>query len=173
MKVEVPEGAVQVGRGEDDRIAVMLQGDGMEGAVMLDPQAFSEAEALELLECQRVKFTCLDCFASTGVVGGVLSGNTFNNLSLGGLTADGQPACNRLEELILDAAPTCVTTQPTLSVLYDGTRADLAIPQVKVHVLAIVPFVNLHHGAFFVYGSPGNQSHTLFDCQAWNRRHGK
>jgi hypothetical protein len=37
-------------------------------------------------------------------VGGVLSGNTFNNLSLGGLTRDGRPACNRLEELILEAA---------------------------------------------------------------------
>jgi len=48
MKIEVPEGAVQVGRGEDDRIAVMLMGEGMEGAVMLDPQAFSEGDAQEL-----------------------------------------------------------------------------------------------------------------------------
>ncbi|MFA6033913.1 MAG: pyruvate formate lyase family protein, partial [Myxococcota bacterium] len=79
----------------------------------------TEAEALELMECLRVKFTCIDCFASTGVVGGVLSGNTFNNLSLGGLTRDGAPACNRLEEIILDAAMNCATTQPTLSLLYD------------------------------------------------------
>ena len=79
----------------------------------------SEEEVLELLECQRVKFTCLDCFASMGVVGGVLSGNTFNNLSLGGLTHDGAAASNRLEELILEAGMRCVTTQPTLSVLYD------------------------------------------------------
>jgi hypothetical protein len=48
MKVEVPEGAVQVGRGEDGRVAVMLMGEGMEGAVMLDPKEFSEAEAQEL-----------------------------------------------------------------------------------------------------------------------------
>ncbi|MFC2036662.1 4-hydroxyphenylacetate decarboxylase large subunit [Chloroflexota bacterium] len=79
----------------------------------------SEAQVLELLECQRVKFTCLDCFASMGVVGGVLSGNTFNNLTLGGLTHDGAPASNRLEELILEAGTSCVTTQPTLSMLYD------------------------------------------------------
>lgn len=79
----------------------------------------SEEEVLELLECQRVKFTCLDCFASMGVVGGVLSGNTFNNLSLGGLMHDGTPASNRLEELILEAGMRCVTTQPTLSLLYD------------------------------------------------------
>ncbi len=79
----------------------------------------NEAQVLELLECQRVKFTCLDCFASMGVVGGVLSGNTFNNLSLGGLKQDGTPASNRLEELIIEAAINCVTTQPTLSLLYD------------------------------------------------------
>ncbi|MBN1140047.1 MAG: 4-hydroxyphenylacetate decarboxylase large subunit [Anaerolineae bacterium] len=85
----------------------------------------TEEEALELLECQRVKFTCLDCFASMGVVGGVLSGNTFNNLSLGGLSRDGAPASNRLEELILKAAMTCVTTQPTLSLLYDDKLPEL------------------------------------------------
>jgi hypothetical protein len=48
MKIEVPQGAVQVGRGEDDRIAVMFTGEGMEGALMLDPKEFSEAEAQEL-----------------------------------------------------------------------------------------------------------------------------
>jgi len=48
MKVEVPTGAVQVGRGEDDRIAVMFTGEGLEGAVMLDPKEFSEDEAQEL-----------------------------------------------------------------------------------------------------------------------------
>jgi 4-hydroxyphenylacetate decarboxylase large subunit len=85
----------------------------------------TEETALELLECQRVKFTCLDCFASTGVVGGVLSGNTFNNVSLGGLSRDGAPACNRLEELIIEAGITCVTTQPTLSVLYDDKLPEL------------------------------------------------
>lgn len=79
----------------------------------------TEAEVLELLECYRVKMTCIDCFASMGVVGGVLSGNTFNNVCLGGLTRDGQPAANRLEMLLLEAGMTCQTTQPTLSVLYD------------------------------------------------------
>ncbi len=85
----------------------------------LEAGRINEEETLELLECLRVKYTCLDCFASMGVVGGVLSGNTFNNLSLGGLDRSGAPACNRLEELIIESAMTCVTTQPTLSVLYD------------------------------------------------------
>ena len=83
----------------------------------------TEAEVLELLECYRVKMTCIDCFASMGVVGGVLSGNTFNNVCLGGLTRDGQPAANRLEMLLLEAGMTCQTTQPTLSVLYDDKIA--------------------------------------------------
>ena len=78
-----------------------------------------EDRALELLECLRVKYTCLDCFASMGVVGGVLSGNTFNNLSIGGLDRSGAPANNRLEELIIEAAMRCATTQPTLTLLYD------------------------------------------------------
>jgi 4-hydroxyphenylacetate decarboxylase large subunit len=79
----------------------------------------TDDEVLEWLELQRVKFTCLDCFASTGVVGGVLSGNTFNNLSLGGLTKNGRAAANDLEKLILEAAIRCTSPQPTLSVLYD------------------------------------------------------
>ena len=48
MKVEVPEGAVQLGRGEDGRLAVMFGEAGVEGAVMLDPQEFKENEAQEL-----------------------------------------------------------------------------------------------------------------------------
>ncbi|MCX7970967.1 MAG: 4-hydroxyphenylacetate decarboxylase large subunit, partial [Negativicutes bacterium] len=79
----------------------------------------TEERALELLECYRVKLTCIDCFASTGVVGGVLSGNTFNNVCVGGLTRDGQSAVNRLEYLILRSGISCQTTQPTLTVLYD------------------------------------------------------
>lgn len=76
-------------------------------------------KTLELLEIMRVKFTEIDCFASMGVVGGVLSGNTFNNLCLGGLQKDGTSATNELELLILQAGITCDTPQPTLSVLYD------------------------------------------------------
>lgn len=81
--------------------------------------AITKDEVLELMELYRIKITAIDCFASTGVVGGVLSGNTFNNLTLGGITADGQPATNELEEIILAAGVSCQTPQPTLSILYD------------------------------------------------------
>lgn len=84
----------------------------------LEAGRITEAEVLEMLECVRVKFTCMDLFVS-GSSTSVLSGNTFNNLSLGGLTRDGRPACNRLEWLILHAAETLQSPQPTLSVLWD------------------------------------------------------
>jgi len=48
MKVEVPEGAVQVGQSEDGRLAVLLTGEGMEGMIVLDPQKFRPEEGREL-----------------------------------------------------------------------------------------------------------------------------
>ncbi|MCX5973104.1 MAG: MFS transporter, partial [Coprothermobacterota bacterium] len=77
-----------------------------------------DQQVLEWWELYRVKLTCYDCFAAMGVVGGVLSGNTFNHLCLGGLTKDGASAVNPLEMLILEAGITCATPQPTLGVLY-------------------------------------------------------
>lgn len=79
----------------------------------------TEDEVLELLELQRVKFTCFDVFASFGVVGGVLSGNTFNNLAVGGVNRYGESATNRLEYLIIHAGMTQPCPQPTLSILWD------------------------------------------------------
>ena len=84
----------------------------------------SDDEVLELLELHRIKFTCIDAFASTGVVGGVLSSNTFNNLSLGGLDRLGEPEGNPLEMLILEAGRRLQSPQPTLSVLYDEKLSD-------------------------------------------------
>ena len=84
----------------------------------------NEKQTLELLEAMRMKFTEIDVFASMGVVGGVLSGNTFNNLSIGGLTKDGESAANDLEILIMEAAMTCDTPQPTLTLLYDEVLSD-------------------------------------------------
>ncbi|MBE0650314.1 MAG: 4-hydroxyphenylacetate decarboxylase large subunit [Bacteroidales bacterium] len=85
----------------------------------MDQGLLTNEKTLELLESMRMKFTEIDCFASMGVVGGVLSGNTFNNLCVGGLTKDGNSAANDLEMLIMESAMTCDTPQPTLSLLYD------------------------------------------------------
>lgn len=78
----------------------------------------TEEEVIELLEVHRFKFSTIELFASTGISGGI-SGNTFNNLSVGGLDKDGAPCGNRLEWLILHAGMTNQSPQPTLSVLYD------------------------------------------------------
>ena len=85
----------------------------------MDKGIIDREKTLELLEMMRMKFTEIDCFASTGVVGGVLSGNTFNNLCLGGLNKDGGSAVNELEMLLLESGMTCATPQPTLTILYD------------------------------------------------------
>lgn len=84
----------------------------------------TEVEVVELLEAYRIKMTGIDCLASIGVIGGVLSGNTFNNVCLGGQTAGGKSATNRLETLFLKAGMTCETPQPTLTVLYDEKLSD-------------------------------------------------
>ncbi|HOJ19843.1 MAG TPA: 4-hydroxyphenylacetate decarboxylase large subunit [Ignavibacteriaceae bacterium] len=85
----------------------------------MDNGTLTRERTKELLECMRMKFTELDCFASMGVVGGVLSGNTFNNLCIGGLDKEGNSAANELEILILESAMSCDSPQPTLSMLYD------------------------------------------------------
>jgi len=79
----------------------------------------TEDEVVELLEQYRLSITSVDAFASMGVVGGVLSGNTFNTVSIGGLDKFGRSAANRLEYLIIEAAMNNVMPQPTLALLYD------------------------------------------------------
>lgn len=85
----------------------------------IENKKITKKEVIELLELYRIKITCIDCFASAGVNGGVLSGNTFNTLTIGGLTEDGRPGANELEMLLLEAGMSCKTPQPTLTVFYD------------------------------------------------------
>jgi formate C-acetyltransferase/4-hydroxyphenylacetate decarboxylase large subunit len=74
-----------------------------------------EGSALELLELMRVKHTEIEYVASFSWEG-LGSGNLFQNLMLGGYTADGLPADNELSRLMLRAAIHTPTTQPTLSI---------------------------------------------------------
>ncbi|MDQ7827141.1 MAG: 4-hydroxyphenylacetate decarboxylase large subunit [Candidatus Eremiobacteraeota bacterium] len=127
-------------------------------------------EVLELLECQRVKFTCIDCFASMGVVGGVLSGNTFNNLSLGGLDREGKPAANDLELLLLEAGITLAAPQPTLSVLYDERLPEefllKAIECVKTGT-GYPAFMNNRVAMDFINEHYGPEGMTPREARAW------
>jgi indoleacetate decarboxylase len=81
----------------------------------LDEGRITADEALELLELLRIKHTELEYVASFSWEG-LGSGNLFQNLMLGGYTADGQPADNELSLLVLQAAINVATTQPTLSI---------------------------------------------------------
>jgi len=130
----------------------------------------TEEEVLELLECHRMKFTCIDCFASMGVVGGVLSGNTFNNLSLGGLTRTGQPATNRLEMLILDAAISNATPQPTLSVLYDEKLPEeFLLKAIECNKIGTgyPAWMNFQSGLQFMINQYGAEGMTIEEARAW------
>jgi 4-hydroxyphenylacetate decarboxylase large subunit len=136
----------------------------------IETGSITRDEVLELLECQRVKFTAIDCFASMGVVGGVLSGNTFNNLSLGGLDRDGKPATNELELLILEAGIACATPQPTLSVLYDERLPEefllKAIECVKTGT-GYPAFMNNRVAVDFLLNHYRQEGMSLEEARAW------
>jgi len=131
----------------------------------------NKEKTLELLECMRMKFTEIDCFASMGVVGGVLSGNTFNNLCLGGLTKDGSTAANELEMLILEAGIRCDTPQPTLSILFDEKLPQeflmKGIECTKIGT-GYPAWVNNQVGMEFILRNYGHESMNLEESRAWS-----
>ncbi|MHC1758899.1 MAG: 4-hydroxyphenylacetate decarboxylase large subunit [Negativicutes bacterium] len=129
----------------------------------------TEEEVLELLESHRVKMTCIDCFASMGVVAGVLSSNTFNNLTLGGLTRDGQSAANRLETLIVEAGITCQTTNPTLSCFYDEKLPEeflLKCIECEKAGTGYPAWMNFRGAVEFMLKQYGPEGMTLEDARA-------
>lgn len=129
----------------------------------------TEEQVIELLECYRVKMTCIDCFASMGVVGGVLSSNTFNNLTMGGLTKDGQSAANRLEMLIMEASISCQTTNPTLSVMYDEKTPEefmMKAMECEKAGLGMPAFMNNRGGMEFLLQQYGPEGMTVEEARA-------
>jgi 4-hydroxyphenylacetate decarboxylase large subunit len=131
----------------------------------------NDNQVLEWLELQRVKMTCIDCFGSAGVVGGVLSGNTFNNLCVGGLTKDGQSAANQLEKLILEAGITCVTTQPTLTILYDEkTPEDFLLKAIECNKTGTgyPAWMNNRNAMDFMMRQYGREGMTVDESRAWS-----
>jgi len=130
----------------------------------------TEDEVLELLEQDRVFKTSIDCFASVGVVGGVLSGNTFNTVSIGGLDRNGHSAVNRLEYLILEAGATNAMPQSTLSLLYDEKLPEeflmLAMEVIKTGS-GYPAFMNNPVAQEFLKKHYGHEGMTLEDARAW------
>jgi 4-hydroxyphenylacetate decarboxylase large subunit len=131
----------------------------------------NDQEVLEWLQLQRIKFTCIDVFGSAGVVGGVLSGNTFNNLCLGGLQRNGQPAANDLEKLIIEAGQRCVTTQPTLSVMYDEKLPEeflLKAIECNKTGTGYPAWMNNRNAMDFMLRQYGREGMTVEESRAWS-----
>lgn len=130
----------------------------------------TEDQVLELLEQDRVVKTSIDCFASTGVVGGVLSGNTFNTVSVGGLNKYGQSAVNRLEYLILEAAANNAMPQSTIALLYDEKLPEdflmLAMEVIKTGA-GYPAFMNTPIAQEFLMHQYGQEGMNIEDARAW------
>jgi len=137
----------------------------------IDHEIIDREKTIELLECMRMKFTEIDCFASMGVVGGVLSGNTFNNLCIGGLNKDGNSAANELEALILESGMTCDTPQPTLSLLYDEKLPEeflfKGIECTKIGT-GYPAWVNNRTGMEFLLRNFKKEGMSLEESRAWS-----
>ena len=130
----------------------------------------TDEEVIEILELYRIKITCIECFASAGVSGGVLSGNTFNNLSLGGQNYDGLTAVTPLEYLIVEAGMRNRTPQPTLSVLYDEkTPEDFLLKAAACTKLGLgyPAWMNNQTGMNFMLQNYGPEGMNLQDARAW------
>ena len=130
----------------------------------------TEESVVELLEYYRIKITCIECFASAGVTGGVLSGNTFNNLSLGGLNKDGTTAVTPLEYLIIEAGMRNATPQPTLSVLYDEkTPEEFLLKAASCTKLGYgyPAWMNNQNGMNFMLRQYGPEGMNIEDARAW------
>lgn len=131
----------------------------------------TEDEVLELLEQDRVVKTSIDCFASVGVVGGVLSGNTFNTLSVGGVDRHGKTAVNRLEYLILKAGGTNAMPQSTIALHYDETLpADfLALAADVIKTGCGYPaFMNNDVAQEFLINHYGHEGMNVEEARAWS-----
>lgn len=130
----------------------------------------TDEDIIELLELYRIKITCIECFASAGVSGGVLSGNTFNNLSMGGLGYDGLTAVTPLEYLIVEAGMRAQTPQPTLSVLYDEkTPEDFLMKCARCTKLGMgyPAWMNNQTGMNFMMRQYGPEGMGVVEARAW------
>jgi len=92
----------------------------------------TEEQALELLECLRVKHTEIQR-AKPASLETLTSGNMFCNMVLGGCTKEGEDASNELSLLVLESAITMQTNQPTISIRYNNKlREDFLLKAIEL-----------------------------------------
>lgn len=82
-----------------------------------DGGAITEEEAIELLELLFIKCTEIGLYQPEALFDANMS-SLFQNISMGGVTPDGEDATNELDFLLVEAQRQVKMIQPTLSVLY-------------------------------------------------------
>ena len=94
----------------------------------IDEGRLTREQAIELLECFRVKVTAERKVVPAHVREAVTGETQFYNCTLGGQTADGRDATNELSYLWLEAAVRTSTPHPTLSIRWhDKLSPDFAM----------------------------------------------
>ena len=93
----------------------------------------TKEEAIELLECLRIKMSSLRQFSSRFFIEGMSGDAQFHNVTLGGQTPDGKDATNELSYLFLEAAHRVKTLHPTLSIrVHDRMSEDFALKGIEL-----------------------------------------
>ena len=93
----------------------------------------TKEEAIELLECLRVKMSSLRQFSSRFFAEGMSGDAQFHNVTLGGQTPDGRDATNELSYLFLEAARRVRSLHPTLSIrIHDHLPEDFALKGIEL-----------------------------------------
>jgi len=88
-----------------------------------DEGRLTEEEAIELLQFLFIRLTSITNLIPAAYFRG-LQGNLFQNLSIGGINADGSDATNELDFLVLEAQKQVRMIQPTITVLYHNTLSE-------------------------------------------------
>lgn len=104
----------------------------------IDNGTLTKEDALELLECLRVKLSSMRQFDSK-VASESRSGETqFHNCTLGGQLLDGTDAVNELSYLWLEAAERLRTPHPTLTIRWhEGLSQEFALKAAEVNKLGL------------------------------------
>ncbi len=136
----------------------------------LEDGTITEEDAIELFELYRIKMTCIECLSSPAISNGINAGNTFNNVSIGGVKANGKSAVTPLDYLLIEAGMRAPTTQPTLSLLYDDALPEdflLKAAQCIKTGCGYPAIMNSPVAVEFQMRQYGEEGMTIDDARAW------
>lgn len=107
-------------------------------------QPMTHADAIELVECERLKVSEHGCGKNRAYRAAFAGSNDLFILSLGGLNADGTDGCNDMTDAILEAARNIRTTEPSIGfrwnsigrektkrLVFECIRDGLGYPSIK------------------------------------------